>query len=174
MNGRWTTVTLGIMLAAGAAGWVRQPKQLQPSTTLPVFAAENATASRGTYQFRPVEYREDRDFGRYDRGRTPVRRVWQGSDRRGLSSRDVRNYSYRDNYNYRDNGDYRRGRIEDERSAGKSALIIGGSAATGAAIGGLAGGGKGAAIGAVSGGAAGLIYDRLTRKNRDSYDRYRR
>ncbi|HYO81690.1 MAG TPA: hypothetical protein VES20_09830 [Bryobacteraceae bacterium] len=50
-----------------------------------------------------------------------------------------------------------------ERSKMKSAAIIGGGAAAGAAIGGMAGGGKGAAIGAVGGGAAGLVYDRMTR-----------
>ena len=48
------------------------------------------------------------------------------------------------------------------RSKKKSALIIGGAAATGAAIGGIAKGGKGAAIGALAGGASGLIYDRAT------------
>lgn len=49
------------------------------------------------------------------------------------------------------------------RSTGKSVAIVAGSAGTGAAIGGLAGGGKGAGIGAISGGAAGFVYDRLTR-----------
>ncbi len=48
------------------------------------------------------------------------------------------------------------------RSGKKSALIIGASAATGAAIGAIAHGGKGAAIGALAGGAGGLAYDRLT------------
>jgi hypothetical protein len=48
------------------------------------------------------------------------------------------------------------------RTSEQSALIVAGSAGTGAAIGAIAGGGKGAAIGAISGGAAGFIYDRLT------------
>jgi hypothetical protein len=48
------------------------------------------------------------------------------------------------------------------RTNEQSALIVAGSAGTGAAIGAIAGGGKGAAIGAISGGAAGFIYDRLT------------
>lgn len=43
------------------------------------------------------------------------------------------------------------------------ALIIGGTAAAGSAIGAAAGGGKGAAVGALSGGAAGLAYELLTR-----------
>ena len=48
------------------------------------------------------------------------------------------------------------------RSLAKSALIVGGGAGTGAAVGALVGGGKGAAIGALAGGGAGLIYDRAT------------
>ena len=51
----------------------------------------------------------------------------------------------------------------NKRSLKKSALIVGGSAGAGAAIGAVAGGGKGAAIGAISGGVAGLIYDLATR-----------
>lgn len=50
-----------------------------------------------------------------------------------------------------------------KRSWEKEALIIGGSAAGGAAIGALAGGKKGAAIGAATGGVGGLIYDLATR-----------
>ena len=50
-----------------------------------------------------------------------------------------------------------------KRSFGKEALIVGGSAGAGAAIGALAGGGKGAGIGALSGGIAGLVYDLATR-----------
>ena len=53
--------------------------------------------------------------------------------------------------------------ISGERSTAEKAAIIGGGAATGAAIGGLAGGGKGALIGAAAGGAGGYIYDRVTR-----------
>lgn len=50
-----------------------------------------------------------------------------------------------------------------EQSPGKSAAIIGGSAAAGAVFGALAGGGKGAAIGAVVGGLGGLIVNQATR-----------
>ena len=52
---------------------------------------------------------------------------------------------------------------EKKRSLKNSALIIGGSAGAGAAIGAVAGGKKGAAVGAVSGGVAGLVYDLATR-----------
>jgi hypothetical protein len=52
---------------------------------------------------------------------------------------------------------------QKNRSLQKEALIVGGSAGAGAAIGAVAGGKKGAALGAVSGGVAGLIYDLATR-----------
>jgi len=54
--------------------------------------------------------------------------------------------------------------VVKHRSKKKSAAIVGGSAAAGAAIGALAGGGKGAAIGALAGGGAGFVYDRKTHK----------
>jgi hypothetical protein len=50
-----------------------------------------------------------------------------------------------------------------KRSWEKDALIIGGGAGVGTAIGAVAGGGKGAAIGATGGGIGGLIYDLATR-----------
>ena len=50
-----------------------------------------------------------------------------------------------------------------KRSWEKEALIIGGSAGAGTAIGAAAGGKKGAAIGAAAGGVGGLIYDLMTR-----------
>ena len=50
-----------------------------------------------------------------------------------------------------------------KRSLGREALIVGGSAGAGAAIGAVAGGKKGAGIGALSGGIAGLVYDLATR-----------
>ncbi|MFN3324756.1 MAG: hypothetical protein ACK5AZ_14760 [Bryobacteraceae bacterium] len=55
------------------------------------------------------------------------------------------------------------GAPQSRRTKGRTAMIIGGSAGTGAAIGGIAKGGKGAAVGALSGAAAGFIYDRVTR-----------
>jgi len=53
-----------------------------------------------------------------------------------------------------------------KRPFSHSAAIVGGSAAGGALIGALAGGGKGAAIGALAGGGGGLVYDRATHKKR--------
>jgi uncharacterized protein YcfJ len=52
--------------------------------------------------------------------------------------------------------------VRHERPFNQSAMIVAGSAGTGAAIGAIAGGGKGAAIGALSGGVAGFIFDRMT------------
>jgi len=82
---------------------------------------------------------------------------------------NYRNYGYagagyRDNYYY--GGDY--GYYRSDRSPGKSAAIVGGSAAAGAIFGALAGGGKGAAIGAAVGGIGGLILDQAT-KDRHRY-----
>ena len=78
-----------------------------------------------------------------------------------------RNSAYRNrNYGYQDSdyGDYR-----ETRSTAKSAAIIGGGDAAGAAVGALAGGGKGALIGAAVGGVGGLIYDRTTRNKGDRW-----
>lgn len=52
---------------------------------------------------------------------------------------------------------------QHRRSWEKDALIIGGSAGAGTAIGAVAGGKKGAAVGATAGGIGGLIYDLATR-----------
>lgn len=60
----------------------------------------------------------------------------------------------------RDDEDRRR----DERTWTKSAMIIGGSAASGAGVGGIAGGKKGALIGAAIGGGAASIYEATRRR----------
>jgi uncharacterized protein YcfJ len=60
----------------------------------------------------------------------------------------------------------RRHVVVKKRPLKRSVAIVGGSAAGGALIGGLAGGGKGAGIGALAGGAGGLVYDRLTHKKK--------
>jgi hypothetical protein len=54
----------------------------------------------------------------------------------------------------------------NKRSWEKEALIIGGSAGAGTAIGGIAGGKKGAGVGAAAGGVGGLIYDLVTRNKK--------
>jgi hypothetical protein len=54
----------------------------------------------------------------------------------------------------------------NKRSWEKEALIIGGSAGAGTAIGAIAGGKKGAGVGAAAGGVGGLIYDLATRNKK--------
>lgn len=80
----------------------------------------------------------------------------------GYSNSSQRYDPYYSNNSGYYNDDYR---YNEPRSAGKSAAIIGGSAAAGAGIGALSGGMKGAMIGAAVGGVGGLIYDRTTRNN---------
>jgi len=115
----------------------------------------------GTEGVRTVQYRQDADpyyRGGYDR-----------SYDRGYSNNYNQGYRYRQSYTNQSNNYYygNDGRYYSDygrRSKGKSAAIIGGSAAAGAVIGALAGRGKGAAIGALIGGVGGLIYDRSTYK----------
>ena len=54
----------------------------------------------------------------------------------------------------------------NKRSWEQEALIIGGSAGAGTAIGAVVGGKKGAGIGAAAGGVGGLIYDLVTRNKK--------
>jgi hypothetical protein len=60
--------------------------------------------------------------------------------------------------------DYRNGDYQSERSWGKTAMIVGGSAAGGAGVGGIVGGTKGALIGAAIGGGAASIYEATQRR----------
>ena len=53
---------------------------------------------------------------------------------------------------------------DDDHSWGKTAMVIGGSAAGGAGVGGIVGGKKGALIGAAIGGGAASIYEATQRR----------
>ena len=53
--------------------------------------------------------------------------------------------------------------VKPERSWGKTAMIIGGSAASGAGVGGIVGGKKGAIVGAAIGGGAASIFEATRR-----------
>lgn len=55
--------------------------------------------------------------------------------------------------------------VHRRRTLKNEALIVGGGAAAGAAIGAAAHGGRGAAVGALAGGIAGLAYDLATRNH---------
>ena len=59
---------------------------------------------------------------------------------------------------------YRDEEVRQERSKTKTALIIGGSAASGAGVGAIVGGKKGALIGAAIGGGAASIYEATRRR----------
>jgi hypothetical protein len=59
---------------------------------------------------------------------------------------------------------YRDEEVRPERSKTKTALIIGGSAASGAGVGAIVGGKKGALIGAAIGGGAASIYEATKRR----------
>lgn len=151
----------GMGLAAGLAiaGWMPRPGsgavQAAPAVAQTAAYSENQPAvSNGAPQFRLVADRDD-DY---------YRRDWRGRD-----SYYRNNSRYRDNYGYNNgysNGRYNDGYYGRKRSTGESVAIIGGGAAAGAAIGGLAKGGKGAAIGAIAGGVGGAIYDRATKYKR--------
>ena len=58
---------------------------------------------------------------------------------------------------------YQNADVKPHRSKTKTALIIGGSAASGAGVGGLVGGKKGALLGAAIGGGAASIYEATRR-----------
>ena len=116
--------------------------------------------------------------GRYYRtapwgNRAPVddrQQYGRGWDHRG----DDRDRSYRNGY-YGDQGYYGNGYQDDRyyyernRHAGRSAAIIGGSAAAGAALGAAAGQGRGAAVGAIVGGIAGVVADQAVRHHDRRY-----
>jgi uncharacterized protein YcfJ len=55
-------------------------------------------------------------------------------------------------------------RVAPRRSWQKSAMLIGGSAASGAGVGALVGGKKGAGIGALIGGGAATLFDQIKRR----------
>ena len=145
------------LAALATAGWMRNPVPVAAQNGLlpPAFQEVQTTSAPLT----PVDYRTPFGAPAYSARRaSPERAPVQMASRarRAPAAYDDRGYS---------TVEPRR-----ERSKLKSAAIIGGGAAAGAAIGAAAGGGKGAAIGAVGGGAAGLIYDRMTRNGDNDGD----
>ena len=94
---------------------------------------------------------------------TPVRRTPRGERRptpRGV--RCIARTPVQDREVIRDEREIVRD--DDDHSWGKTAMIIGGSAAGGAGVGGIVGGKKGALIGAAIGGGAASIYEATQRR----------
>lgn len=143
MNRTLAIAGFSVLSVVAVTGWVRKPElpAAPAAINAPLGAAPTGYALVPVYGGQPTasNYMTPAVY----RDSVPVR-VQTVADRPATVRREVvRTY-------------------KQPRSTKKSALIIGGSAGTGAAIGAIAGGGKGAAIGALSGGAAGFIYDRLT------------
>jgi hypothetical protein len=146
-------VAFAILAVVAAAGWARKaPAQndtMQPyaqASYLPPGVNQNTTpCADNNVAFQSASYSSSPYTGDVFVHRThrPVRVV----RREAVEESADRDVSYS-----RQHG----------RSTGKSVAIVAGTAATGAAVGALAGGGKGAAIGALTGGAGGFVYDRLT------------
>jgi hypothetical protein len=118
--------------------------------------------NNNSYRRNNDSYRgqDDSNRARNDsyRGQDDSDRAWNPRSRQVYYRQPEPRPVYNQSYDQRD--------FQQHRSVGQSALIVGGSAAAGAGIGALAGGGKGAGIGAIAGGLGGFIYDRLTANHR--------
>jgi hypothetical protein len=167
-------ITLGLagLAAVATAGWMRQPQALSPIpmnhfvapdqiagvglTPVPASTVSTPfTVQSGVYRQAGVPMATARRTSPPPAARAEASRQRHAEpelqERRAIVDRS-------------EQIDVVREPIVKKRSTKQSAAIVAGGAAAGAAIGGLAGGGKGAAIGALSGGAAGLVYDRMTHK----------
>lgn len=149
MKDKLMLVAVGAFAAVAATGWMRQP--VQPQVPVSSFQAP-ADAQPAA----PVPVRTQQRA-------IPVKRVSFQDD---ANEPQLKQRSPDANAAPARNPEYT---APVQRSKNKSIAIVAGSAAAGAAIGGLAGGGKGAAIGAITGGAGGYIYDRMTHKKNDGY-----
>ena len=163
-----TIAGVGVLAVVGLIGWTRHPKLSVPNCEGPVSLGNPAPVgpppAAGQPGF-PVVYGAtpfDEPAPVPDAFTTPLvapAAVYQPV------------YYHRYHRYYRD----RHGRrvvVVRRRPFRRSAEIVAGSAAGGAVIGALAGGGKGAGIGALAGGGAGYVYDRLThKKKRVVYER---
>ena len=172
-------ILLGVagLAAVATAGWMRQPvavpvptavsnfqppadAQIDPAA-LPVGSMPQAVATTTAPRYRAAAPVASAPAARRYQEPTPVTTV---------ASRNRRMPAVYDDRGYNDD---RAATVEQKRSKKESIAIVAGSAAAGAAIGGIAGGGKGAAIGALAGGGAGAVYDRMTAKKRVPADDYR-
>ena len=92
---------------------------------------------------------------------TPVHNTVRTTRRTSAPQRTVNRQVYEDRNRqvYDDREIARQEDVRQDRTWGKTAMVIGGSAAGGAGVGGLLGGAKGAMIGAAIGGGAASIYE---------------
>jgi hypothetical protein len=121
--------------------------------TMCTASAQAQERERYTTALRPIA--APSNAGRHERGTS-----WQktrGSDRGIARSQRERVYDRERDRVYEDDR-------RDDPSWGESAMIVGGTAAAGAGVGGLIGGTKGALIGAAIGGGGAAIYEGTRRR----------
>lgn len=146
-------VAVGVIAALAGAG-------------LPAMAAEHSYQDRGRIQYQSAGHRNDRDGSR-------DRNHYFGNDDRWDRGRIDTRHGQSPAYVYAPAPVYR-GPVYDygysgyRSHNGRTAAIIGGSAAAGAVIGAAVGHGQGAVIGAVIGGLAGTVAGAAA----DQHDRY--
>jgi Glycine zipper len=166
LQGRMMLFGVAALAAVATAGWIRQPQAAAAASQGFTVPANSFTA--------PADIALDPAYATAPSMATPVSATavpvrsgvyrTAGAPVAKLSPRAAQQST---RYRYSDpelQDDSRPATVVKQRSKTKSAVIIAGGAAAGAAVGGLAGGKKGAAIGALSGGAAGVVYDRMTHK----------
>lgn len=174
MRQKLTTFGLAAVAVIASAGWLHEARSTTASAASEAVQAPAAAATPAPEYFAtPAVMRTEAD--------TTAPRFVKAADRYGYGYRDRQlrqrdygynypNYSSRDSGYYGNNGYYGdNGYYGPTRPGQKSAVIIGGATAAGAAIGAMAHGGKGAAIGAITGAVGGLIYDRATHNKTSGY-----
>jgi hypothetical protein len=180
LQDRLTLFGVAALAAVATAGWIRQPQTAAaapPALSFPVnsFTAPADIALDPAYATAPPMATPVSatvvpvHSGVYRTVGAPVAKLSPGASQRSTRYRyadpELREQAAEQRRDVQADGGDRSEPVVKERSKMKSAVIIGGGAVAGAAVGGLAGGRKGAAIGAVGGGVAGLIYDRMTKNN---------
>jgi hypothetical protein len=160
---RLVLVGVAALSAVATAGWMRQiPVAPQASNfTAPMLQPDGSIQAQSAAFAPPVSGAYSGEYPQAYRGVRSSRQPAPISARTVSDGYDNRTRPVARVYDDRRVDDERQ--VVKERSTTKSIAIVAGGAAAGAAIGGLAGGGKGAAIGALGGGAAGYIYDRMTK-----------
>jgi hypothetical protein len=163
LNDKLILVGVAGLAAVATAGWMRPPQSVLPATTVSNFQPVQPEQLPDPLQ-QPVNPSALYVAGPVDRFNAPAPATTVSTRARRSEPAPVQTAAVRRAPVAYDD---RPVIVEQNRSKKASAAIIGGSAAAGAAIGGLAGGGKGAIIGAVAGGAAGAVYDRATYKKKN-------